>query len=340
MDKVAKSDASLQYRKFSPEPHVIRQCIESGVCPFCGDQFKNIAAHTNRTHGVDRFELKEMAGIPKSAPACSPEFTAECSDRAKRDISPERISKLRAAKRTGKRVYSDAGRAVQAAKLRAPEAIERRRFAVAEMDPNAIAEARRRAAETNSRRRRAAVYDRDCEIVRRLDSGESSEDIQAEMNISVTTVKGALKRLGANRDLRKDAANRDTRKQKSARNLARAHEIAQAESEALAEERISRWRQLGETWEALSLLAEEWGVNEKTVRAYLRSCGAAVPDGRLVSPRRRGNRSPRPLRLCEVAGCEAKHLQHGMCQRHFSMWKPCRHELTAKQFIAIQSGAS
>jgi hypothetical protein len=51
-------------------------------------------------------------------------------------------------------------------------------------------------------------------------------------------------------------------------------------------DRLARWSELGKTWEALGILADEYGMSEKTMRGWLRKHGDPAPDGRFVSERR------------------------------------------------------
>lgn len=281
-----RGPVSVQDRKSGPSQQEMRRSIENGECPFCSKKFKNIAAHTNRTHGVDRFELKEMAGIPKSLPACSPEFTEVRSAAAKASVTPEHIYKLRSAPRPKTRKYSSAGRAVQRAKLgRADEAYRFKggEYPLPAKTPEQIAEYARRAGVTNSQRRLAAVAERDVEIVRRSQAGEFLRDIAADLGIATKTAKEALRRAGITADLRAQAALHEDRKGKA---VAALRAGASARAEQIREDRLRRWRELGKNWDAVAVLAGEWGCSEKTVRQYLRDSGESLPDGRAVSPKR------------------------------------------------------
>lgn len=66
----------------APSKEALRAAIESQTCPWCGrGPFKMLAMHTNREHGIDRVELRDMAGIPRSGSICSAE-TSDASRRA------------------------------------------------------------------------------------------------------------------------------------------------------------------------------------------------------------------------------------------------------------------
>lgn len=258
------SATSVQDRLVAPSAAEMLRSIQNSACPFCGKRMKNIAAHTNRTHGVDKFELKKMVGIPKTKPACSPEFTAERSVAAKSNVDADHMRKLLTAPRKKKREYSEAGKAVQRAKL----------------SPHQAREYARRAGETNARRRRAQTADRDRQIVQRVQSGELLEDVALSLGIHTKTAKRALMHAGFCEDLRTHAAKHEQRRAKSRLSLANGTAQRKKNLEAIRDERCRRWIDLGGNWEAISILAAEWGQSKKSVAAYLKRSGMQVPDGR------------------------------------------------------------
>jgi len=70
----------------TPEPtrDQIRAGIEAQICPWCGaGPFKILAGHTTRLHGVDRRQLRDLAGMFFKDPACAPEVTEAFRERAK-----------------------------------------------------------------------------------------------------------------------------------------------------------------------------------------------------------------------------------------------------------------
>ncbi len=302
LEKIKKSDASLQYRKHSDSPEVMRACIRLGVCPFCGDDFKNLAAHTNRTHGIDKFELKKMAGIPKTNPACSQEFSESRSAAAilAFDLTERRdlMRRMRDSQHGKKRKYSEAGRAVQLAKLGRITRVPLQQTKT----PEELAEYARRAGRTNSFRRLAKVVGRDAEIVRRIQSGELLRDISDDLGIHTRTAKKALERAGVSVDLRGPAAHHETRREKSKSSLKNAQKVREVNLDKVRIQRQARWEELGRTWSGLAVLADEWGVTEKTVVAYLKKVGESVPDGRQASHRRRAPKEagPRLRRYAEL----------------------------------------
>lgn len=276
------SATSVQDRLVAPSAAEMLRSIQNSACPFCGKRMKNIAAHTNRTHGVDKFELKKMVGIPKTKPACSPEFTAERSVAAKSNVDADHMRKLLTAPRKKKREYSEAGKAVQRAKLH-PNVVANRalpRFGLPAVSPHQAREYARRAGETNARRRRAQTADRDRQIVQRVQSGELLEDVALSLGIHTKTAKRALMHAGFCEDLRTHAAKHEQRRAKSRLSLANGTAQRKKNLEAIRDERCRRWIDLGGNWEAISILAAEWGQSKKSVAAYLKRSGMQVPDGR------------------------------------------------------------
>jgi hypothetical protein len=62
----------------------IREYISAGICPFCErGPFRSLAHHVNPTHGVDKYQLRDMAGYTMDQPLCS----EEVSERCRRDIA-------------------------------------------------------------------------------------------------------------------------------------------------------------------------------------------------------------------------------------------------------------
>lgn len=188
-----RPEASMAYVAVPSSPEAMRNAINDGKCPFCGNTYKNIALHTRNTHGFTADEVKEMAGIPKSQPMCSEEYSQICRERSLAISEEERAQhgeRMRARKKNGPRSYSEAGMAVQKAKLgsaRTPEALKRM-------------------GQTLSQRRLAEVAERDVEILHRISQGEYQKDIAADLGISLPTVKRALVRAGITHDRRADVA--------------------------------------------------------------------------------------------------------------------------------------
>jgi hypothetical protein len=73
-----KTPAGTAFAVSAPSEQAFRANVEAGICPFCGlGPYKALAIHTGKAHAVDRFQLREMAGLPYSASITSPEYHAE-----------------------------------------------------------------------------------------------------------------------------------------------------------------------------------------------------------------------------------------------------------------------
>ena len=64
----------------APSQEAIRQAIESQVCPWCGaGPFKMLPVHTNKAHAIDKWELRDLAGLSSQDALCAPEARAAMS---------------------------------------------------------------------------------------------------------------------------------------------------------------------------------------------------------------------------------------------------------------------
>lgn len=97
------------------DPGEIRSSLTAGTCPWCDKgPFRSIAKHTNSAHGIDRRQLRELAGLPWTASICAPDLAAR---RRELNARPERVEQLAAlTKATGPHGVSPAGAAILAAK--------------------------------------------------------------------------------------------------------------------------------------------------------------------------------------------------------------------------------
>lgn len=255
-----RGSVSVQDRTVAPTQAEARRAIMNGECPFCGKPFKNIAAHTTRTHGVDKFELKEIAGIPKSRSACSVEHRETCSERSKRQFreNPGHAEKLITSPKSKTRRYSEAGQRVQMEKLAKAHAVT-----------DAIDVGRQ-----NTLNRRAQTVDRDEAILSAYRAGSTLSEIMDSLNVTAHVVNGALRFYGIKRpDF------------KSRRKVPAEHveALKAAGSEWAARRtaaRLARWDASDKTRETLRAIANEWGQSTKSVTAFLRSHDREVVDGR------------------------------------------------------------
>lgn len=104
----------------APTPEAVRGAIEAGQCPWCGrGPYKLLAGHTNKCHGIDKYELRELAGLMYHVSICDPELAATQSENAKRRGSGGAVA---SATRMQRRRMSTAGReALRQARLANPE---------------------------------------------------------------------------------------------------------------------------------------------------------------------------------------------------------------------------
>lgn len=130
-------------------PEKIRAAIDAGTCPWCGrGPFAMLPVHTNKTHGVDKWELRELAELSTNDPLCSPELRERLSTAFK--SQPPEIQKDRQRRATeGSRVrkgkrWTTTGRARVAQNLpnwerRNPEAARQARVAAGRLGGRASA---------------------------------------------------------------------------------------------------------------------------------------------------------------------------------------------------------
>lgn len=121
-DKVTTVPVKLD----EPTPEELRQAIQDARCWWCDREgFKSLASHTSAVHGIDRHQLRDMAGLFESTSVCSPEYRAECASRAKQHPIPPRLTLVRGTKKR----LNTAARAAVTARLLAVSSDEQRRAA-------------------------------------------------------------------------------------------------------------------------------------------------------------------------------------------------------------------
>lgn len=258
---------SVQDRTVAPSQDEMKRAIGNGECPFCGRRFKNIAAHTNRTHGVDRFQLKEMAGIPKTYPACSEEYSQTCAERSTRRLrdNPEHKARLLSAPKSSVRSYSAAGQRVQMEKLaKAHEA----------HDPIA-------AGKKTTLSRREKTRERDEAIMTLYNSNATLSEIMDSLDVTAQAVNGALRFYGVKRpDFR-------SRRKVSAEQVEALKSAGADWAARRTAARLARWDASDGTRETIRALANEWGQSVGSAATFLRSHGREVTDGRSAPDRLR-----------------------------------------------------
>ncbi|MEH0586209.1 hypothetical protein QA942_19815 [Streptomyces sp. B21-106] len=81
-----KAPAGQTERQVSYDPEAVRAAIAAQRCPFCGKgPYKVIAVHTNKTHGVDKYELRDLAGLSTQDSICAPEYSERARENAIRN---------------------------------------------------------------------------------------------------------------------------------------------------------------------------------------------------------------------------------------------------------------
>lgn len=85
-----KAPAGQADRVVSYDPAAVRAAIEAQTCPFCGrGPYKVLANHTRQAHGVDRRELRNLAGLLLKDSICSPETSRKSREHALRTRTVE-----------------------------------------------------------------------------------------------------------------------------------------------------------------------------------------------------------------------------------------------------------
>lgn len=156
-----------------PTRDQIRAGIDAQICPWCNaGPFKILASHTTRLHGVDRFQLRDLAGFTYSTSICDPDTAAD-----RREIARETSHRLNPPAKGAKRVLSEAAKEIARQKLAAVRSEEQRRAAtVAAHQPEAKAKRAASLRETWDARR---GYELDHGDYRRYKNGCRCEECKA-----------------------------------------------------------------------------------------------------------------------------------------------------------------
>jgi hypothetical protein len=132
-----RAPAGVAGRVLPPSVEATRRAVMAGICPFCGrGPFQVLAGHTQKLHGVDRFELRELADLTYSASLLDDRTREQFSERAKARLARGVPLPSSNGVRT-KRRLSPAGKRIAAEKLRriterlGPDGMARQRAAAA-----------------------------------------------------------------------------------------------------------------------------------------------------------------------------------------------------------------
>jgi ribosomal protein S27AE len=111
----------------------------AGICPFCGrGPFQVLAGHTQKVHGVDRFELRELADLTYSTSILDERTREAFSARAKARLAAgiplptnDGARKKRRLSPAGKRIAAE--KLLRFAEQLGPEGLSRQRTAAARL---------------------------------------------------------------------------------------------------------------------------------------------------------------------------------------------------------------
>lgn len=98
MHAAQKRDAGLTINSVPPSVEAVRAAIAEGKCPFCGaGPWKMLPVHTNKAHGIDKWELRDLANLSSTDPLCSDETLAKLREAALRN--PDQVARATEAAR-------------------------------------------------------------------------------------------------------------------------------------------------------------------------------------------------------------------------------------------------
>jgi hypothetical protein len=105
-----------------PSQEAIRRALEARLCPWCGKgPWDSIAGHTVRAHGVDRKELRDLAGLTYSVSLTSDRLHQRNKDRARERGAPDGHlgkGKTKVLSKVAQKIARDKIRAVQSVEQR------------------------------------------------------------------------------------------------------------------------------------------------------------------------------------------------------------------------------
>lgn len=180
--------AGVKEPVFPVSQEAIREAIAAQLCPWCGrGPFAMLPVHTNKTHGVDKWELRELAGYTTADPLCSAEARSKMA--AAYDLEQGVKARAAAAAKTGKRTQ----RRTTAGIRRNVESIT----SWAQANPEAAAEARARALEASKTpaamdrrsdglRAHHAIHPPSPERVREFEARMASPEARAKREAALT----------------------------------------------------------------------------------------------------------------------------------------------------------
>lgn len=92
----------------NPDRDAIRRGIEAQLCPWCGKgPYAMLAVHTNKIHDVDKWMLRELAGLTTRDPLCAPEVSEKMAEANRQNPHLEKMHAV--AKTRGPKRWTSAG---------------------------------------------------------------------------------------------------------------------------------------------------------------------------------------------------------------------------------------
>ena len=249
---LATTDAGQGEHLLSPTQETYRAAIDAQLCPVCGaGPYKVLSGHTHKAHGIDRHELRRLAGLPAKASVCS----RETSERQRENLAGRPDREEITQKGNAASVRREAWRKAAAAQK------------VLHVQRTAL---------------------RDALIMRLYHQGALIRDIAREAGISARHVRLIVKDNGIDAEDGRARRMRDPdERRKLQRQLdqgrAAQQAVALAENAQLAAEFASR----GGTPAAAQAMAAAAGISRKGMRARLVECGCQVPDARIAANQKR-----------------------------------------------------
>lgn len=132
-----RAPAGVAGRVLPPSVEATRRAVMAGICPFCArGPFQVLASHTQKVHGVDRFELRELADLTYSTSLLDERTRQQFSARAKARFATgvglptsSGVGKKRRLSPAGKRIHAE--KLLRFAEELGPERLSRQRTAAA-----------------------------------------------------------------------------------------------------------------------------------------------------------------------------------------------------------------
>lgn len=337
--KLRRGPAGQHGQIVAPTEDAIRDAVAAGKCPWCGrGPWKVLAAHTHQAHGIDKLELRHLAGVAKKDSICDPSYSQEVAER-QRALA---IARGTTPPRSGGHRWSEG------AKAKARAAAESRRkprqncvicgtqVPYRPSKPNLKTcssaclkqahakrgdESLKNVREAQKAKRAQQKVERDALILKRYGDGLLIRDIASEVGASAQTVKKVLRDSGVDFDGRSRRAPL-TAKAKEAKRLTREEADAALGMEFDA---------LGGGLDAVAVLAERRSVSRRAIRVRLLRSGRDVPDARHSF----GQKLRKERGLCVMCGREIPFVSGNARRKTCS--SECTHRFKSEAMRAMRA---